>query len=100
LGFPIATLTGIAAEEKLIEFINKDFPDEENVAAMREELKAECLDKLGEADNTGRIRPVLNFKSVDEYVKSYSSGIERKRKYSAALERKLAKQPYRRNPFL
>jgi hypothetical protein len=100
LGVPISVLTGPAAEEKLIEFIAKEFTEDEHIHATREAAKAECLDKLGLSENTGRVRPVLNFPSVDEYMKSYTSGIERKRRSGARIERKLAKQPYRGNPWL
>ena len=99
LGVSIAVLTGQVAEEKLREFIAKDFPDDENIASTREDLKSACLRKLDMSEFSGKPRGVLQHRTVNEYVDNYIAGITRKRRSSAKLERELGRQPWRGNPF-
>lgn len=98
IGVSIAVLTGPAAEEKLKEFIQKDFPSNENVAIWRENEQERCLAILDEIEY-GRPKPILHFKSVSDFVKAYSNGIDRKRRKGRKLDNKLGKQPWRGNPW-
>lgn len=99
LGVSVAVLTGPAAEEKLREFIVRDFPDDEHIASAREEAKETCLGIMDKHQLTGRPRSILRYETVSDFIEAYAGGIDRNRKSTSRLEKKMSKQPWRGNPW-
>jgi hypothetical protein len=102
IGTTIPILTGQAAEEFLKLRISKDFPNNENVLDWKERYKTICLKKIKESEGTipsRKSRGVLQFKSVNAFLKAYEAKIEAARKEDRIAEKSLAKQPWRGNPW-
>lgn len=99
LGTTIAILTGPAAEEYLCERIAKDFPDNENVIDWKEKERQRCLALLDKEELIGRPRKILSYPTLSEYMKVYRKKVEKARRSTSKRETKLAKQPWRNNPW-
>lgn len=99
LGVSIPVLTGKAAEEKLKEFIAKEFHDSENVLDWKESERERCIRLMEKEEVMGRPRPILQYRNVNDFVDAYSSKIDIKRKEADRLAKKMAKQPWRGNPW-
>lgn len=99
LGITIAVLTGRSAEQKLREFILKDFPDGENLVDWKEDAKQRCLDIVNRDELVGRPKPFLQYKSIKAFIVSYEKRIATMNSDLSRSEKQLAKQPWRGNPF-
>lgn len=99
IGVTIAVLTGKVAEQKLKEFIARDFESGENAIEWREKEQARCLDLLHTNELVGRPKPFLHYKSVKSFIQSYEKRIAIMNREDNKLIKKLAKQPWRNNPF-
>lgn len=99
IGTTIAVLTGQAAEEFLKDCIAKDYPDQENVLAWKEDKREETLRLLDGEELVVRPRKILSFKSVAAYTDAYRQKMEKQRQSTAKREAQLSKQPYRGNPW-
>lgn len=99
IGVTIAVLTGKAAEEKLREFIAKDFPDGENVADWKESERARCIALADPEALVGKPKPFLHYTSIKSFLDSYTSRIGSLQREQTKLDKKMAKQPWRGNPW-
>lgn len=99
IGVTIAVLTGRMAEEKLREFISKDFPDGENTIEWKEDEKNRCLALLNGDEVVGRPKPFLHYRSVKLFITAYESRVQKMNRDLTKIEKKMSKQPWRGNPF-
>lgn len=101
LGVSIPVLVGNAAEEKLLEYISKDYPDGEHLLAWKESRKTECLSKIAEDEGHRKKKPkgLLQYPSVAAYRKAYMARIADARDSQQKQIKELSKQPWRGNPF-
>lgn len=99
IGVTIAVLTGKVAEQKLKEFIARDFVDGENITDWKEQEKARCLSLINGDEVVGRPKPFLHYKSIKQFIESYERRVTSMSKDLTRIEKKLSKQPYRGNPF-
>jgi len=103
LGTTIAVLTGPAAEAFIKDVISKDYSDGENVIAWKEErrLEALALVEKDEAEDIAIKQPkgILHYVLIKDYVAAYEKRISRIKNNEEKITKKIAKQPWRGNPF-
>lgn len=102
IGTTIANLTGNASENILLSRIEKDFPESEHKIDWRITKQQACLQKIAaDSDEVVVKRPkgVLQYATLAKYRKAYEQRITQKKMDDEKLERQLAKQPFRGNPF-
>jgi hypothetical protein len=99
LGITIAVLTGRMAEEKLREFIAKDFADGENTITWKEDEKQRCLNIINQDELVGRPKPFLHYRSVKAFVAAYEKRVRIMNRDFIRIEKTMALQPWRGNPW-
>ena len=91
LGLPVVKVTGRDFQERLVARISKEFPDGENVAARRSQLKVAMLE-LPETIAEPKDEP------FDNFVRRYQQQAVEVRKLNRQAASKF-KRPFRGNPF-
>lgn len=102
IGTTIAVLTGPAAEAYLKDCIGKEFPDGEHIIAWKQNKREECLAKMDEDEGEvtqRKPKSILQYPTLAAFRRAYEARITHKRKTEGKLEKKLARQPWRGNPF-
>lgn len=99
LGIRIATLVGDVSLSILHSHLANDFPDGNNLAAFKEEEKERIVDILDDS-MPRKARSVLQYESMDRFVKAYERSIVAKRSNVSRLAHKMCKIKWRGNPWL
>lgn len=108
LGVRVTALTGQKAESTLRRGLRERYPNHEQYSIwvsdlQRQQLDAEDIDDLdGNVPRSKAVPNVLQFKSVEEYVKQYrkAMGKARERYSDKVSARWRLRKPYRGNPWL
>ena len=101
IGTTISVLTGPAAEEFIIQQVGKDFPNNENKSAAKQEARDRILLEMRKAEgiDIGKPKSILQFKTVTAYNRYYRTRITAQQKLDSKIEKLLMSQPWRGNPF-